>query len=231
MSDATLRELVLDLVDDEDLFGPRGAVPASFEDGANHRVLLITGGNGSGKSFACKWLNANAIRERLEFMHVGMNMRTQGGIIRGFMFGDESSHSTGGISANVIATGQGTCRGRETPHVLCHDEPDIGMSDEMQDAAGQIIAGFCADLPALTRGVVVVTHSRAIASRLMALDPMRLRCGPGAASTADWLANPPRPMTPADLDAMHEAHRDQHRAIQGVINKRTAERNAARGGR
>ena len=187
----TLRSLVDALRADQDYFGPEGAVPATFEDGANNRLLLITGGNASGKSFACKWLNSRAMRDGIEFMHVGMGKRTESGIVKAMMFGDENYESTGHVSAKVIGTGHRTCQSRAKPHVLCHDEPDIGMSDEMQDAAGQVIANFCADLPAHTLGVIVVTHSRAIASRLMVADELadgrrqrrggREHRGPGAA--------------------------------------------------
>lgn len=230
MTKATLREMVDQLVEDGEYFGPDGACPTRFEEGANPRVLLITGGNASGKSFACRYLNSIADGEKVEFMRVGMGMRTGSGIPgmqKAMMFGDEGVNSTGIVSGNVIRTGISTCEGRGHAHVLCLDEPDIGMAEETQDAAGQVLARFAQAMPEKTLGLVVVTHSRQIAGRLLALDPIRLRCGDAdLRTTEEWVSQGPLAMSIEDYEAQRERAHERRRAIQSVINSRKESRDA-----
>lgn len=222
--DRFLRGLVEDLLEDAELFGPQGACPARYEDGAHQRLLLITGGNASGKSFACRYLDQLAGASKTEFMRIGMAKRTQAGIERSFIFGDEATSSTGTISAKVLRSGESTCRSRSHGHVICFDEPDIGMSEETAEAAGLFLARFGATLPEKTLGMVVVTHSRPIARHLMGLDPMRLRCGDDQRATSEWLTQGALPASEADLEAMHETARRRRSAIQAVLNARRDER-------
>lgn len=216
----SLRDILGELLGDGEFFGAQGACPVRFEEGAQDRVLLITGGNASGKSFACRYLNHRAGEAKVEFMRIGMSLRTQSGIERSFIFGDEKTSSTGQVSGKVLRAGEANCRGRGSDHFICFDEPDIGMSDEMQDATGQFLARFGSTLPERTLGMVVVTHSRAIARRLMALDPLRLRCGDDQRSTADWIESGPLPVTEDALEEMRATSNARRSAIQRVLNAR-----------
>lgn len=227
----TLKRMVEDLFEDTEFFGPEGACPARLEPGTNERVLLITGGNASGKSFACRYLDSIANADKVEFMRVGMGRRTSGGVERGLMFGEEGRNSTGLISGNVIQTGIRTCQGRGNPNVLCLDEPDIGMSEEMQDAAGRLLAKFGADLPKHTLGLVVVTHSRQIAGRLLALDPVCIRMGDDPRPTREWVERGPREMSLEDFEAVSEISGNRRKAIQAVLNDRARQREDERASR
>lgn len=215
-----LHDLIASVKADDELFGPEGPCPVSFEEGSGGRVLLVTGGNASGKSLVCRYLGLTAATSKVEFMRVGMGLRTQSGIHRAFMFGEEDRDSTGRISGKTVRGGISTCRNRTSPHFLCLDEPDVGLSEEMQDALGQVLAGFGNSLPDLTRGFVVVTHSRAIASRLMELDPHRIRVGAGVASTREWIERGPLPVTADDFEEMDRVGLERFRAVQAVLNER-----------
>jgi energy-coupling factor transporter ATP-binding protein EcfA2 len=178
-----LKELELDT----ELFGLDAPCPIRIEQGSNQRVLLITGGNASGKSFVCRYLNEVA-RDGDNpplFMRIGMGKRTESGITRALMFGDEDRESTGLISSNCVSSGISTCRSKEAPHCLCLDEPDIGLSEEMQHAMGAILSDFAADLPVHTLGLIVVTHSRPIAQQVLGVDPLRIRVGDDLRTTQD----------------------------------------------
>jgi len=223
--------LLLDLIDqvrqDEELFGADGPCPVRVEPGANPRLLLVTGANAGGKSLVCRVLNARAHEipketgGRFEFMRVGMGKRTAPGMERAFIFGgNEDRESTGRISANAVKGGLNTCRGRKHPHVLCLDEPDIGLSEEMQGGLGAALAAFAADLPAHTEGLIVVTHSRHVVRPLLPLAPWCLRAGDDLRPTAEWVAAAPVPATAEDFLGLGAAATARLRAVQAVLDAR-----------
>jgi KaiC/GvpD/RAD55 family RecA-like ATPase len=115
-----------DLVAFEELFGPDSPCPILHEAG-NPRLIVVTGGNASGKSLFALAYRSLVAREddKIERITVDMKMRSQGGFRRAFMFGDEEWESTGQISVKAAHGAFTTCRGRENDHVLCLDEPDV----------------------------------------------------------------------------------------------------------
>jgi energy-coupling factor transporter ATP-binding protein EcfA2 len=196
-------------------------IQAHLEAGApDSRVLVITGGNASGKSFFAKVAEALTRQTyETEFMRVGMERRTAGGFASAFMFGDESWQSTGQISVNAVMGGLSTCRKREKNHVLCLDEPDIGLSEEYQAAMGETLARFAEDLPEKTRGLIVVTHSRHLLRPLLRLQPIHLRVG--EPMTLEEYVN--RPMTPRpveDLETLGERAVEIFRVINDLMSGR-----------
>jgi len=228
----TLVDLIELLREADDLFGPEGPCPALVEPGSNGRILVLTGGNASGKSLACRFLEANAkddAGKAVEFMRVGMAKRTEGGVIRAMMFGDEERDSTGGVSAGVVATGMDTCRGRKAAHFLCLDEPDIGLSERMQGGLGAALASFAASMPDLTLGLVVVTHSRHVAGALLALDPWCIRVGDDVRPTREWAATPEAPATEAEFLGLRGAAHARYRGVQRALNARKAKAGPAEG--
>ena len=225
----SLTDLLDELIADEGLFGPDGPCPVRRETGRRPDLLLVTGDNASGKSFVCKYLHLLATPDRadppaerrgLEFMHVGMNLRAgASGVQRSLMFGNEARNSTGTISVRTIETGFRTSQGRAHPHVLCLDEPDIGLSEECQDACGRLIAGFAAAPPPQRVALVVVTHSRPIARVLMALDPIRLRVGADTRTTRDWLERPAT-VSLETLRGLSETAHQRYQAIEALMDAR-----------
>lgn len=225
----TLGDLVADLVADTELFGSGGPCPVRMEPGARGDLLLVTGDNASGKSYVCQYLHALASPDRsvpkdergaIEFMHVGMNLRAGGpGMQRALMFGNEGRNSTGTISVRTIETGFSTSANRSHAHVLCLDEPDIGLSEEYQEACGHLIAEFARSPPRHLVGLVIVTHSRPIARVFNALDPVRLRVGTDDRPTQDWLERP-KSVSLETLRQLSEVAHHRSRAITALIDAR-----------
>lgn len=216
-----LAQLVEAVLADEALFGPAGPCPVRSEPGSHGRLLVVSGGNAGGKSLVCRYLNQKASEAEVEYMRVGMGRRTRPGIERSFIFGaDEDRESTGRISANAVKGGINTCRGRKHPHFLCLDEPDVGLSEEMQGGLGALLAGFAADMPDETLGLVVVTHSRHVVRPLLGLSPLCLRVGDDLRPTAEWASAEPRPASAEDFLALGSVATARLRAVQAVLDER-----------
>lgn len=226
--------LIAKAMSDTEFFGPDGPCPARHEPGRpGSRVLVITGENAGGKSFFAKYLRAVLAGDketfgRIEIMDGGMHRRTRSGVERAFMFGDEDAESTGNISLKFVLTGIRTCRKRTTPHVLSLDEPDVGLSESYARALGELLTAFGGELPEHTRALIVITHSRTIVEHLMAIEPHLVRVGPDRRSTRDWLAQGPERRSIEDLENLHIVAVERMRAIQKVIDRRKAERQATR---
>lgn len=227
----TLLDLIETARGDAELFGAGGACPALFEEGGNPRVLLVSGANAGGKSLLCRYLDSiseDPEGRRIEFMRVGMGLRTQHGMHRAFMFGEEDRDSTGCISARAVKGGLNTCNGRGKPHFLCLDEPDVGLSEEMQWGLGDKLARFAASMPDETLGLVVVSHSRPLAECLLPLSPWCARVGDDLRPTREWVAAPVRRATAEDFDSLSGVAAARTRAVAAVINPRAEARRAER---
>lgn len=220
-----LSEIIECLVEDEDLFGAEGPCPVSFEPGdARSRILIVTGENAAGKSIALKAFQAYARREsdkQVEVMRIGMEMRSQGGIERSFVFsGSEDEDSTGTLSINAVLGAIRTSIGRERRHMLLLDEPDIGLSEGYQAAVGCRLRSFMEEAPALLDGLVVATHSRPLVSALMDLKPHCLRVGSDLRPTAEWLRNGSLPQSMEDLERLHEIQVKRWRNVTKILRER-----------
>lgn len=220
----TLREAVSTTLGDEEMFGPEGACPALSEPGVLDRVLVVTGENAGGKSLFCRYLDQNA---GIEVMRVGMGIRTRSGIQRAMMFGDEETESTGAVSGNVVATAIRTARSRAGPHWLILDEPDVGLGEGYQAAAGEFLAEFARDLPSTTVGFVVVSHSRALVAPLVAAGACSVRIGDDRRAVARWLAEGDLPRTVDEFEAFGDKSRRRWKAVEAIQNARRAAKRAS----
>jgi predicted ATPase len=214
-------EILEGLVGYEELFGKDGPCPILHEPG-NPRIVMITGGNASGKSLFAKAYRAFVAQDdnSVERMHVDMKIRSEGGIRRAFMFGDEDWESTGQISVKAIIGGIATCRGREKDHILVLDEPCVGLANGTAMGVGELLAEFAADLPERTKALVIVTHSREIVSRLLPLQPTCIRVGDDLRPTATWIAEGDIPLTAEDVKNIQKKSVERFRAIGAVLDDR-----------
>lgn len=219
-------------IDDTEFWGDDGLFPARLERGAaDTRIVVVSGPNACGKSFACRYL-ASAIAaerpetsERGEFFHIGMRLRTSGSGQIGpktFVYGDESEYSTGAVSMIALNGMLKNSKTRTSQHVIALDEPDIGLSDEYALALGSKIAGFANELPNNCDALIIVSHSRPLISKLMPLKPHCLRFG--TLDTAAWLSSPPREATLEELDTLASRNLTGFRAVSKLIAERRRDR-------
>lgn len=215
-------------IDDVEFWGENGLFPARLEYGAkDSRIVIMSGPNACGKSFACRYLASAIAAERPkkagqgEFFHIGMRLRTSGSGQIGpktFVYGDESEYSTGAVSMIALEGMLTNSKARTSRHVIALDEPDIGLSDEYALALGTKIAGFARDLPDMCDALVIVSHSRPLISKLMPLKPHCLRFG--ALDTTTWLASPPQEATPEELETLASRNLNGFRAVSKLISER-----------
>lgn len=192
-------------------------IKCRYEPGQGN-LLLITGDNASGKSLVSR-LFASWCRKHTKFecIHCSMHRRTAGGIERAFMYGDESWESTGAISVNNIKGATNTCRGRDSDHVLIFDEPDIGLAEAYQRAMGEYFRQFTETLPAHTRALVIITHSRGILKELIELSPHHLRVGD--ARSLKTVVTRPTHKTVEELLTLPKTGAERFRRIAALTKK------------
>jgi hypothetical protein len=211
----------------------REVLPSFFEEGSNPRALLITGENAGGKSLAVEILRrishdiAQGEGEDLEVMDIGMKRRVAAGIERTFIFGHETTESTGNVSIRVALRGVDQSRQRENPHWLILDEPDIGVGDGYHTAIGQYLAEFANTLHPACMGFALVTHSRAIAAELIAAGACSLRVGPDLRPVNEWLASGDRPKNIADLLALKEEAKNTRNKVTSLFETLRNERGSS----
>lgn len=225
--ETTPRTVLEDVVGEGNLFGPSGACPTLFDDGNLDRVLVISGENAGGKSFMCKALMHYATERdpgmRMEF--VGMSRRTQGGMHRVAMWGDDTCESTGrnsvGAVLNVIRWSGREDAKREW---IVLDEPDIGLSEGYAAAMGERLVQFVAEMPDTVEGLVVVSHSRPLVRHLVEAGAMSVRVGDDMRPVAEWIRDGDLPKSLEDLEGLKARSRGRSKAIQHALNERKERR-------
>lgn len=190
-----------------------GPITAVFDEG-HDRFVVVTGENASGKSFVRKLLYSIIKQKKMECIHLSQQGRSSSGIASSLIYGDESYNSTGYLTSRLIITGINTCRGREEPHYIIWDEPDIGLSDGYAAGIGVEIRKFVETLPDLTKGVIVITHSKALVRQLLPINPSHLRLG-GCPSLNSWLNSVTEPL---DLKSLSERNELIFKSIQAILN-------------
>ena len=215
--------LLANILEDLRYFIPEGKgkpaiIPYHWAKGSCN-LAVVLGENASGKSFLRRCAHSICQHLGIEFLGISMELRYSGGIERAFIFGDENTDATGVISLRTVLTGISTCRSREKPHVMCWDEPDLGLSDNAAAGVGLAIAEFIRRPGEHTKAIIVMTHSRALVEQLLPLDPhyVYLGCDPdkAPATLADWLK---QPIVPADLEALREKMLVRFRAINKMLH-------------
>lgn len=155
--------------------------------------VVVVGENASGKSFLRRILSALASRAEVGSIPISMEGRATSGIASAFVYGDETYDATGKNSAITVLTGIKTCRGRDKPHIIIWDEPDIGLSDSWAQSMGITLRGFAESLPELTRAAVVITHNKTLLRELLQVKPHFVCFGQDIGSLEEWLDFKPKP--------------------------------------
>lgn len=214
-----LLDHVLDLV----YFQPDGQSPAPIPfhrvDGKDPLVVMV-GDNASGKSFARRLVTQVCRKVEVESIHISMERRAGADVtggMRGFIYGTEDWKSTGENSVGTVLGGIRTCQGREKPHIMFWDEPDIGLSDSWAAGVGVAIRKFVETPPEHTRAVFVVTHSKALVSQLLPVEPHYIYFGDGEApvSLAHWIE---QPVIPRDIEELAELSHKRFKKIQKILD-------------
>ena len=200
----------------------------------DRRVLVVTGENAAGKSLFFRFIASRLHSMKIVPVSISIRERTGGGSMemgrmrQMFMFGDEQTSSTGAASARVVKTGFHNA-GRESPGVLMLDEPEMGLSDGYARALGELI-GQTARTPEadgglldLCRGVVVVTHNRALAAGLcegLRATPAFVNMSRTPVDMSEWL-KVPEYRSLADLERLQDIASERRKATQAILNEIT----------
>jgi len=217
------------------LFGDGTPCPVLVEPRTLERVWVVSGENAGGKSLFCRALqqivaaDSKEAGSPVEVMRVGMDMRTQSGVLRGMMFGSEQDDSTGKNSVQTLLTGISTARSRTNPHWLVLDEPDVGVGEGYRHAIGELFASFATDLPDNTLGFFVVTHAREIAAPMIRAGASSVRIGDDLRPVEEWLREGDLPKTVDDLRELSRKGTERFRAIGSVLRDIPKEERRHRG--
>lgn len=158
-------------------------------------ILLVTGDNASGKSLFRRVLATYYQKQQLETITLSQQARSQSGLPRAVIYGDEEDEATGAISANALSK---SFHQRTKPYVLIFDEPEIGMGEEAQLGAAIFLQQHCSNLPQNCEGIVLFTHSRILISSLKHMTHFIWLHHPNH-SVNDWLNRTLLPILPSEL--------------------------------
>lgn len=161
---SSVRDLARTIADDGLLFHDESPFRATVAEGSES-LIIVTGDNASGKSLFVRSLAAVGLeRDRILPVSVSIRERTESGVKKAIMFGEEHDQSTGANSAKVCET---AFKNLDRPEgsILILDEPEIGLSEDYARAMGEFISSQ--DIPDSCLGVVVVTHSRPLVAGVL----------------------------------------------------------------
>jgi hypothetical protein len=196
----------------------RAAIPYTRANGKVPLVVIV-GDNASGKSFLRRLVTGVCIKAEVEPIRVSMEGRQMGGIMSAFVYGDECFRSTGENSAGTVLQGISTCRHRTKPHIICWDEPDLGLSDAWAAGMGDAIREFALQPGAHTLSIFLMTHSRPLVARLKDIEPFFVHVGVsnGPKTVEEWLT---RPVKPKPLEKLAEESRRRFLAIRKILDRK-----------
>jgi len=180
--------------------GDKPIIKTKFFRGGTIPILIITGENATGKSFMRKLYCTVFKQNKIECMPISQQGRCTGGIMRVFVYGDESCESTGYNSSKTVTTGINTCNSRDKKHAIIWDEPDLGLSDGYAAGIGIEIKEFVNKLSKNTMAVIITTHSKYLIKELLPLNPHHLRLG-DKKSLKRWMNER---VVPKDLKELEE---------------------------
>lgn len=210
-----LVEKALDLVYFTDDNPP---IPFVYDRGEDP-LVVVTGENAGGKSFLRRIFSQMCRENEIEAMPISMEGRRNVSYSPwlAFVYGDEMHEATGVNSIRTVVTGIKTCQGREAPHVIIWDEPDLGLSEGNAASVGRAIAEYIRKPNKHTKASVVITHRKALVAELVDVNPHYVYLGSqdGPPTLREWLDAPPviRPLEDVLDDGIKRM-----RAIQKILD-------------
>jgi predicted ATPase len=207
--------LPADLFDMRTAFVKELGLEAKFDTSAS--ILVITGSNASGKSILRRILAGRLRTAGIEPMFLSQQGRATGGIQRAIIYGSEDDQSTGCISVQTFIAAVRTMRGRETAHAVIWDEPEIGMGEELQIGTADWFLRQMGDWPEYLSGVVMLTHSRIFAAKMMTFPGAKWYNMNGYATVKDWLG---RRLEKIEPEEMMEMSREKWKRIASLLRVR-----------
>lgn len=185
----------------------------------NIPVMLIAGINASGKSIMASVVATAAKKCGFGKRVVSMTNRTSSGFESAVVFGDESNSSTGVNSVSAVLMGLRSCKQDDSPSVLVLDEPDIGLSEEYAGALGEYIAQQMIEPDHQLKLVVVISHSRPLYRRLLAVlpyQPHTIFLGDKTKTFMDWLNGPVPHFGADEIEKLKARGRETWREIRRI---------------
>lgn len=220
--------VIEDFLTNSEMWGEEACPFDAWVKKGHQRVALIAGPNASGKSFLAEcamswgkqWCGTRSmsvsIRER-----TGSGSGDMSGLKRTMMFGSEEDHSTGAVSARVVRTGfssvENWCK-EIGGTILLLDEPELGLSEGFCYAMGELIGREVLKMNARACGVVVISHSKALAQGLadgLGEAPSFVSTG-GAMSFEQWLKRQER-FSADDLIALGDKDREGFLGVRSML--------------
>lgn len=207
--------------------GDDAPLSATFHPGSeNSPALVVAGANASGKSYMVRliasWLRAKA-SPKIEPIQVSMRYRAGlnvQGMQRLMMFGNEDDSSTGYNSVGAIFGAIRTSEGRDTPHYVLFDEPDIGLAEEYAIPAGEHMGNFAVTESDHRGGVALISHSKPLVRAFMkglGHQPHFLYMD-GTTTLDEWL-NTTAVRSIADLLSLRERANERWKRIEAFESK------------
>jgi len=181
-----------------------------------HRLTILTGPNASGKSLIRKQLTHH-LMESLDLPRVkpcvasislSSRMSRSDGVPN-FFYEDDSEAT----SINSIRLINAVLKTKD--RYIVFDEPEVGMSEETQLATALFINGKKQEILDSNLGILLITHSRVIASNIQEDD--FLSVDPQYTSKEAWLN---RTLVPTDIESIKSDSVGLYRAINARLQKK-----------
>lgn len=180
------------------------------------RIVLVTGGNASGKSLFIRLLGQLVMKRDTERIIISQSVRTMEGMHRIFLFQDEHENSTGNISVGAVLGGFRNAKARPHRTYLAFDEPDIGLSEEYQSVLGNAFLEFAQDYPEKVI-VAISTHSRRVLAPLLDCDLHHVRLGDELSLKEVVEKDPPRGGGIKDLEKLRDLNVSRWRKVSALL--------------
>lgn len=172
-----------------------------------HKITILTGSNGSGKSFVRKMIGAKMPSRKGKLTVASTSMERRAGLnMYGAMGAFMSDADWNPTSMETIKLINGVLS-QEDRYVVI-DEPEIGMGEEM--VLG-LVEHLNVKFKEPNNGVLIITHSRLIVEHL----EHDLFLNIDGLSHKEWLS---RKLVPFGVEELHEKSELMFREIQNRIN-------------